>query len=178
MKGSKVDRSTKHIEKVDKFKTLKDLDFLWMSSVEPGVKIILNKLISFTKTVIDELDYRLQSDCGMLSNVKIMDYSIMLIIITFPNLSDEEFNNIISVFGEPRCKSRIFKSQKQKYIYCIGLIDYLQEFNMSKFLENKYKGLLYGEEIKNVSAVDPVMYANRMVDFARTHIFVNNDLTI
>lgn len=37
LKGSKVDRFTKNIEKVDKFKTLKDLDYEWMTKVDPDV---------------------------------------------------------------------------------------------------------------------------------------------
>ena len=37
LKGSRVERKTKNIEKCDNLKTLKDLDFLWMSKVEEDV---------------------------------------------------------------------------------------------------------------------------------------------
>ena len=65
----------------------------------------------------------------------------MLIVIHFPNQKDSEYGNIIDVFGEQRYKNRVFKSKNGKYIYCLGIIDYLQRFNLSKFLENKYKSI-------------------------------------
>lgn len=39
LKGSRVERKTKNIEKCDNLKTLKDLDFLWMTKVEDDVII-------------------------------------------------------------------------------------------------------------------------------------------
>ena len=39
LKGSKVDRFTKNIQKMDKFKTFKDLDFEWMTKVDTEVKL-------------------------------------------------------------------------------------------------------------------------------------------
>ncbi len=38
LKGSRVDRITKNIEKCSKTKALKDLDYLWMKDIEPDVK--------------------------------------------------------------------------------------------------------------------------------------------
>ena len=38
LKGSRVERKTKNIEKCDNLKTLKDLDFLWMTKVEDDVR--------------------------------------------------------------------------------------------------------------------------------------------
>ena len=38
LKGSTVDRFTKNIQNTDKFNTFKDLDFLWMTYVDPNVK--------------------------------------------------------------------------------------------------------------------------------------------
>lgn len=37
LKGSRVKRVTKNIEKYDKMKTLKDLDYLWMIKIEEEV---------------------------------------------------------------------------------------------------------------------------------------------
>ena len=96
----------------------------------------------------------------------------MLIVIHFPKQEDAEYQNIINIFGEQRYRSRIFKSKKEKYIYCLGIIDYLQKFDLSKFLENKYKSFLYGGEIKHVSAVEPTLYCKRMHEFAVQNIFV------
>lgn len=56
----------------------------------------------------------------------------------------------------------------------MGIIDYLQKFNVAKFLENKYKSILYGDEIRYVSAVDPTIYSERMFEFSKDFIFVSN----
>jgi hypothetical protein len=42
LKGSRVERITKNIEKCDKMKALKDLDYLWMIQIEEDVKIEYN----------------------------------------------------------------------------------------------------------------------------------------
>ena len=42
------------------------------------------------------------------------------------------------------------------------------------FLENKYKSILYGKEMINISAVDPILYGKRMHNFAIENIFVSN----
>jgi hypothetical protein len=103
-----------------------------------------------------------------------MDYSLLLIIIHFPTQDDENYLKIINLFGDKRCSRRIFKSENKKYIYIMGIIDYLQKFNLAKFLENKYKSVLYGDEIRYVSAVDPTIYSQRMFDFSKNFIFVSN----
>lgn len=41
LKGSRVERITKKIEKCDKRKTLKDLDYLWMIDIEEDVSFYL-----------------------------------------------------------------------------------------------------------------------------------------
>ena len=104
-----------------------------------------------------------------------MDYSLLLIIVHFPNTEDPNYEKIIHLFGDRRCCRRIFKSENKKYLYIMGIIDYLQKFNLAKFLENKYKSVLYGDEIRYVSAVDPTIYSQRMFDFSKNFIFVNSD---
>jgi len=103
-----------------------------------------------------------------------MDYSLLLIIVHFPTPDDENYEKIIHLFGDRRCCRRIFKSENKKYIYIMGIIDYLQKFNLAKFLENKYKSVLYGDEIRYVSAVDPTIYSQRMFDFSKNFIFVSS----
>jgi hypothetical protein len=110
----------------------------------------------------------------MLREVGVMDYSLLLIIINFPKQNDPEYENIFALFGDQKYFSRIFKSKNNNYIYLIGIIDYLQKFNAAKFFENKYKSILYGNEIKYVSAVDPMIYSDRLFDFARDFIFITS----
>ena len=106
----------------------------------------------------------------MLRDVNIMDYSLLLIVIHFPDIKDSDYENIINNLKDQRFSKRVFVSKDGNYIYCLGLIDYLQKFNVIKFLENKIKRLQFGDEIKNVSAVDPIMYASRMFNFAQKSI--------
>jgi hypothetical protein len=42
LKGSRVERITKNIEKCDKLKALKDLDYLWMIKIEEDVRLLFN----------------------------------------------------------------------------------------------------------------------------------------
>ena len=59
----------------------------------------------------------------------------------------------------------------------MGIIDYLQKFNMTKFLENKYKGILYGKEIRQISSVDPTIYSERILNFAQKYIFIGQKIS-
>jgi len=56
-------------------------------------------------------------------------------------------------------------SRSGKYVYHIGIIDYLQWFNKFKYIESKYKSIVYFKNAKFVSAVDPVSYSNRFINF-------------
>lgn len=96
----------------------------------------------------------------------------MLIILHHPYQEDSDYDKIMSSFREQRSCHKVFVSKNKKYIYCLGIIDYLQQFTMAKFFENKYKSLLYGNDIKYVSAVDPTSYCLRMHKFAMEYIFI------
>jgi hypothetical protein len=98
----------------------------------------------------------------------------LLIIIHFPDQDDPDYQQIFNLFGDPKYARRIFKSNNRKYIYILGIIDYLQKFNVAKFFENKYKSIVYGNEIKYVSAVDPMIYSDRMFEFAKNYIFISS----
>ena len=113
------------------------------------------------------------TDLRMLREVSVMDYSLLLIIIYFPKETDPDYQSIFNLFADLKYCRRIFKSNNKKYIYILGIIDYLQKFNVAKFFENKYKSIVYGNEIKYVSAVDPMIYSDRMLEFAKSHIFIN-----
>ena len=46
-----------------------------------------------------------------------------------------------------------------------GIIDILQEYNLQKRLENRWKSLIH--DGKTISAVDPAAYAERFLGFMR-----------
>jgi hypothetical protein len=100
----------------------------------------------------------------MLKEVGVMDYSLLFIMTLIIKI-------FVDQFGDPRFARKIVKSNNKKYIYIFGLIDYLQKFNVAKFLENK--SILYGNEIKYVSAVDPIIHSERMLNFAIDYIFIS-----
>jgi hypothetical protein len=57
--------------------------------------------------------------------------------------------------------------------YYLGIIDILQEFNMSKRLESAYKQrlqILAGKDPSLISAVDASVYSKRFVDFMTDHL--------
>jgi hypothetical protein len=112
----------------------------------------------------------------MLREVGVMDYSLLFIILHLPKENDPDYETIINLFGDPRYCRRIFKSQNMKYLYILGIIDYLQKFNVAKFFENKYKRLIYGNESYYVSAVDPMIYSERMFNFAKDFIFISQSI--
>lgn len=166
LKGSKVDRKTKHLHNTSKTKALKDLDFLWMKKT--------NGIADFSEDAIEKIETTMESDLSLLRDLNLMDYSFLLIVVAFPKPDDPDYPIIINLFGDPKYCCKIIKSRTSKYIYCYGIIDYLQEFNTKKFLENKYKSVLYGKNIKYVSAVDPTNYSERMKTFFKENVLVSN----
>lgn len=57
------------------------------------------------------------------------------------------------------------------YLYHLGIIDYLQDFNLSKKGENKFKGLINDGTL--ISAVPPVPYAERFYKFMQESVIIN-----
>ena len=64
-----------------------------------------------------------------------MDYSLIFIIIEVLKVTDKDYQKIWETFGEVRYHCKLVNSKNQKYIYCFGIIDYLQIFNYKKFIE-------------------------------------------
>jgi 1-phosphatidylinositol-4-phosphate 5-kinase len=65
-----------------------------------------------------------------------------------------------------------FLSENGKYIYHIGIIDYLQSFTLGKTFENKFKTLMHKEGAE-ISAVEPKRYATRFLKFMRDKVIIN-----
>lgn len=61
-----------------------------------------------------------------------------------------------------------YVSACEDYYYHLSIIDYLQEFNWDKFLENRAKSLINKKKDHNmISAVEPNYYRTRFVNFMK-----------
>jgi len=66
----------------------------------------------------------------------------------------------------------MYISQDGKWIYHIGIIDFLQDFNLRKQGENFLKVKLLGGG-EGVSAVPPKKYAARFLRFMRDNVVID-----
>lgn len=57
-------------------------------------------------------------------------------------------------------------SSDGKFIYHVGIIDYLQNFDITKYGENKFKSLISDGEM--ISAVPPEKYKKRFFHFMQS----------
>jgi hypothetical protein len=58
-----------------------------------------------------------------------------------------------------------FNSACGRYIYHVAIIDYLTTFNTAKKLESNFKIYFMRKDEKLISAVEPVFYASRFLEF-------------
>jgi 1-phosphatidylinositol-4-phosphate 5-kinase len=65
-----------------------------------------------------------------------------------------------------------FISDDGKHIYHIGIIDYLQDFNIDKKGENLLKQYLM-QAGSGISAVPPPQYAQRFLRFMKDSVIIN-----
>lgn len=165
LKGCTIKRKTKNINKVKRIQALKDLDYQWITRVDKTI-------INFSFDQIEELQYLLKNDLQLFKALKLMDYSLLLIIIDFPNNTDSNYDQILSLLGDPKYIGHIYKSRNEKYIYIIGIIDFLQQYNCKKWFENKYKALIYGNDVKKSSSVDSDYYCKRFFNFIINDVFI------
>ena len=69
-----------------------------------------------------------------------------------------------------------FLGRNGKFIYYVGIIDYLQEYNWSKKVENTFKGLQFGRNKHLISAVPSLEYRDRFFNFMKDHVIINQTL--
>lgn len=65
-----------------------------------------------------------------------------------------------------------FLSQSGRYIYHVGIIDYLQDYNLEKILENRFK-MLKNKKGAQISAIEPKGYATRYHKFMRDEVLID-----
>ena len=174
LKGSKVNRDVD--ESDENFKptsTLKDINFLRRNA----------NLMEFSKEDRKQLLEVFEKDVKLLKTQKLMDYSLLLAVTTEFDLPEpgerktsyqapkETMENLNKQYKNRR---GIYVSPKG-YVYYIGIIDYLQEFDTMKILENRFKRFRHGQKkMEEVSAIEPEPYAVRFLKFVKRQILSAN----
>lgn len=68
-----------------------------------------------------------------------------------------------------------FHSIDCNYIYHVSIIDYLQDYNMDKIMENYAKGVILPSDKKGlISAVPPDQYQPRFLNFMRKEVIIDS----
>ena len=165
LKGSTVQRNTKNVQNWKKYQVLKDMDYQWLTQIE-------RNLINFNQSDIKEIKTNMENDILFYKRLSLMDYSLLFIIVDYPNNIDPDYNQILGLLEDPKYKGHVYKSDNKNYIYIIGIIDYLQKYNCKKKLENFLKGIYFGKEKNMISAVPPGFYGDRFQDFMSNKVFV------
>lgn len=146
LKGSQVGRQTKQLLQ-NTNKTLKDLDFLEISKHHDYGNIsLLGKDLAKIKECLKE-------DLNFLQNANLMDYSFFIAIMK-NNIRIDKMN-----------AKRIFYSKKKDYVYLLGIIDYLTEYNNKKIIENTLLNVANFRRRNTFSAVNPILYRTRFYNF-------------
>lgn len=65
----------------------------------------------------------------------------------------------------------MFLSSDYKFVYHIAIIDYLQDYNYDKKLENLVKTLLKGQDAE-ISSIPPLKYSTRFMNFMSKEVIL------
>eukprot|EP01084_Bolivina_argentea_P311706 539575_1 len=158
LKGSWVGRYTKY--GIDSGKTLKDGDLKRF--------IVLNT--QCRKQLINQLD----RDSKFLSQINIMDYSLLLGIyhlkMVTNNNDDDDDNNINNYAGGIR--AQIIEGPG---LYFMGIIDTLQVYNFKKKMENFAKTYIKRDDSNGISCVEPIKYQQRFMNYMKNIIVTDEE---
>ncbi|CAA7395720.1 unnamed protein product [Spirodela intermedia] len=185
LKGSSHGRMTDKPEgEIDETTTLKDLD--------------LNFVFRLHKIWFEELMGQIDRDCEFLEAEGIMDYSLLVGLHFCGDISSSKTS--LSACSSSPCRLSRNHSDSSRFhgrrplirlganmparaeqsghggetfevILYFGIIDILQDYDISKKLEHAYKSLQ--ADPSSISAVDPKLYSRRFRDFIR-RIFVED----
>ena len=67
-------------------------------------------MISFSRDQIDLITNQLTLDLSILRELFVMDYSLLMIIVHFPDLKNQNYEKIINLLGDRRCCRRLKKN--------------------------------------------------------------------
>uniref|UniRef100_A0ACD5YIX1 Uncharacterized protein n=1 Tax=Avena sativa TaxID=4498 RepID=A0ACD5YIX1_AVESA len=180
LKGSSLGRMTdKPLDQIDETTTLKDLD--------------LNFIFRLGGSWFQDFCKQVDRDCELLEQERIMDYSLLVGVHfkdrskdisnadngTPTTATDDEqkrkapdklgicmHSRVENIVKNPESESQLIgepTGEFQDVILFFGIIDILQDYDISKKLEHAYKSMQY--DPNSISAVDPKQYCKRFRDF-------------
>uniref|UniRef100_A0ACD5Y4E7 Uncharacterized protein n=1 Tax=Avena sativa TaxID=4498 RepID=A0ACD5Y4E7_AVESA len=180
LKGSSLGRMTdKPLDQIDETTTLKDLD--------------LNFVFRLGGSWFQDFCKQVDRDCELLEQERIMDYSLLVGVHfkdrckdisnaengTPTAATDDEqkrkapdklgicmHSRVENIVKNPESESQLIgepTGEFQDVILFFGIIDILQDYDISKKLEHAYKSMQY--DPNSISAVDPKQYCKRFRDF-------------
>ena len=170
IKGSLINRKTEFIKGYpgENKKVLKDVNFLELSKSAP----LLNLNPQESKDILAQL----KSDSEFLRDQGIMDYSLLLVTEhCMPTFDMSHGETSILLDNTMRFNSRTrnkYTSVDKHFIYHIGVIDFLQQWDINKKLEAKLKEVFKRQDKTQISAIPPIPYSKRFIDFMSEKIFV------
>lgn len=163
-KGSTVDREVlvgRHfVQKqfINEKKTLKDIDFL-----------NYEKKIYVSEALSKSLREMLEQDADFLSSLRLMDYSLVIFIIDKKKITEELGGMPMSARYHELCS--LDDTEDSDLVYNLAIIDYLQEYDCGKVLENRYKrskaAVFKCVWRLDISSQPPEVYARRFKSFVR-----------
>ena len=123
---------------------------------------------------LKQINKILKKDGEFLSKMGLMDYSLLLVIE-----SAKKGDRFLPTIRGNRISRNMFLSKDRQIIYHIGIIDYLQNWNYIKKIENIYKTKVLGRDPTQIAAVSNQEYANRFLGFMNSRAFLvqSNELT-
>ena len=154
LKGSLQGRKTKNFIKEKHNKTLKDLDYKELKKSKP-ITMKLPEAIAY------DLDQLIFEGVKILEKNNLMDYSFFLSIIRI----NEENKKIVFRILEGK---NYYESSDGKFIYVIGVIDYLTEYDGWKSGEAFILKFIHKKN--SVSAIHPTIYSSRFRNFVRNEV--------
>jgi 1-phosphatidylinositol-4-phosphate 5-kinase len=123
---------------------------------------------------------QLRADCDFLQRAGRVDYSLLLGVVRNVGDSVSQLQREQQVYSAGRAsafqldagggyRSSTLQNQPHKELYFFGIIDFIQDFDLFKQLENTVKSLQHADDKEGFSIVAPERYAKRFVDFLDAH---------
>ena len=147
-------------------------------------------LLQFDQDDAKEIMGQIRNDVIFMQKMELLDYSLLLAVEGLPNDVSSNVNGTIGISQQSSNKlsqdlsyekpslskdRHRFYSTCGRYVYHVAIIDYLTEFNIQKKMESFYKIRCKGVKEKNLSAVNPVLYGDRFVDFMEKEVIINEE---